>query len=236
MMQCRVIYRRGAPLCSAIGQCGSRTYTRSASLDYYQLLGVRRNASLEEIKNAFFAQSKKLHPDRDPSNPLLHSQFVQLNEAYKVLSKENSRRQYDQLLWALQRDNWVPGGHSTYHRNWESNSRSASEDKSRYWSQFTVRQEAPSGNWKGRNKRLVWYCVLIMTGSMIMHYVGFRTLRDIHQGFMEEQNQRILKIYNEAKERARENGFRKQQEILRQKHAEFTAKYRGGNEGNETKR
>lgn len=37
----------------------------------------------------------QLHPDRDPSNPALHSQFVELNEAYRVLSKNLSRKEYD---------------------------------------------------------------------------------------------------------------------------------------------
>lgn len=37
----------------------------------------------------------QLHPDRDPANPALHSQFVELNEAYRVLSRDPSRREYD---------------------------------------------------------------------------------------------------------------------------------------------
>lgn len=37
----------------------------------------------------------QLHPDRDPANPALHSQFVELNEAYRVLSKDLSRKEYD---------------------------------------------------------------------------------------------------------------------------------------------
>ncbi|MBN3273154.1 DNJC4 protein, partial [Polyodon spathula] len=40
----------------------------------------------------------QLHPDSDPSNPSLHSRFVALSEAYQVLSKESSRRQYDATL------------------------------------------------------------------------------------------------------------------------------------------
>ena len=40
----------------------------------------------------------QLHPDRDPGNPALHSRFVELSEAYQVLSREQSRRSYDHLL------------------------------------------------------------------------------------------------------------------------------------------
>ncbi|MEE6516231.1 hypothetical protein FKM82_025521 [Ascaphus truei] len=102
-----------------------------------------------------------------------------------------------------------------------------SEDASRYWSQFAQQREEPADRRQRRNGRLVWYCVLIMSGSMIMHYMGFRTLREINNTFIDEQQQRILKLYNEVKERARVNGVRKQQEILRQKHAEYTEKYGG---------
>ncbi|XP_070994323.1 dnaJ homolog subfamily C member 4-like [Oncorhynchus clarkii lewisi] len=68
------------------------------AVNYYNLLGVKPDASLEQIKNAFFDKSKKMHPDSALSNPGLHGQFVELNEAYRVLSKEVSRREYDLRL------------------------------------------------------------------------------------------------------------------------------------------
>ncbi|XP_052569728.1 dnaJ homolog subfamily C member 4 isoform X4 [Peromyscus californicus insignis] len=71
---------------------------RPAATNYYELLGVHPGASAEEVKRAFFTKSKELHPDRDPGNPALHSRFVELNEAYRVLSREESRRNYDHQL------------------------------------------------------------------------------------------------------------------------------------------
>lgn len=44
---------------------------------------------------SFPSNITQVHPDRDPSNPALHTQFVALNEAYRVLSKELSRKEYD---------------------------------------------------------------------------------------------------------------------------------------------
>ncbi|XP_027800283.1 dnaJ homolog subfamily C member 4 isoform X4 [Marmota marmota marmota] len=71
---------------------------RSGPRNYYELLGVHPGASAEEVKRAFFTKSKELHPDRDPGNPALHSRFVELNEAYRVLSREQTRRSYDHQL------------------------------------------------------------------------------------------------------------------------------------------
>ncbi|XP_032496629.1 dnaJ homolog subfamily C member 4 isoform X4 [Phocoena sinus] len=71
---------------------------RSGPSNYYELLGVHPGASAEEVKRAFFSKSKELHPDRDPRNPALHSRFVELSEAYQVLSREQSRRSYDHQL------------------------------------------------------------------------------------------------------------------------------------------
>ncbi|XP_058294840.1 dnaJ homolog subfamily C member 4 isoform X10 [Hylobates moloch] len=77
---------------------GAAARQRSSPSTYYELLGVHPGASTEEVKRAFFSKSKELHPDRDPGNPSLHSRFVELSEAYRVLSREQSRRNYDDQL------------------------------------------------------------------------------------------------------------------------------------------
>ncbi|KAM9376788.1 dnaJ homolog subfamily C member 4 isoform 2-T4 [Pholidichthys leucotaenia] len=147
----------------------SQSYARRRTVNYYDILGVKYDASLEDIKTAFFDKSKKLHPDSDPSNPALHSQFVQLNEAYRVLSKELSRKEYD----------------------------------------FKIQHP--------------------YTGSQAFSSTSrhrARKLEEVHSNFMDEKDRVILEIYNESKERARVNGFKKQTEILRQKQIEFQEKYK----------
>lgn len=47
------------------------------------------------VSKRHYCNVMQLHPDSDPSNPALHSQFVELNEAYRVLSKDLSRKDYD---------------------------------------------------------------------------------------------------------------------------------------------
>jgi len=62
------------------------------------VLGLTRSASQDDIRSAFIKLSKEIHPDANPNDPLNHAKFVRVNEAYSVLSKLPSRRQYDVSL------------------------------------------------------------------------------------------------------------------------------------------
>ena len=64
--------------------------------DYYQTLGVSKDASTEEIRRAFRKLAAKHHPDRNPDDPGSEERFKEINEAYTVLSDEEKRRVYDQ--------------------------------------------------------------------------------------------------------------------------------------------
>ena len=63
--------------------------------EYYQILGVSRDASEEEIKKAFRQQALKYHPDRN-QDPGADEKFKEINEAYQVLSDPEKRKLYDQ--------------------------------------------------------------------------------------------------------------------------------------------
>ena len=65
--------------------------------DYYQLLGVNKNASQQEIKKAFRRSAMKYHPDRKPGDKGAEAKFKEMNEAYKVLSDPKMRQRYDQF-------------------------------------------------------------------------------------------------------------------------------------------
>lgn len=66
--------------------------------DYYQILGISRQASNQEIKTAFKKLAFRFHPDRNPDNPLAEATFKQINEAYQVLSDANDKLVYDLKL------------------------------------------------------------------------------------------------------------------------------------------
>ncbi|KAG9463575.1 hypothetical protein GDO78_021479 [Eleutherodactylus coqui] len=67
----------------------------SNKADFYQVLGVPKNASQKEIKKAYYQLAKKYHPDTNKDDPQAKEKFSQLAEAYEVLSDEVKRKQYD---------------------------------------------------------------------------------------------------------------------------------------------
>src|SRR5208283_309862 len=65
--------------------------------DYYEILGVPRTASVEEIKKAFRSLAKKYHPDRNKGDKTAEQRFKEINEAHNVLTDKDKRAQYDQF-------------------------------------------------------------------------------------------------------------------------------------------
>nr|MDE7073736.1 DnaJ domain-containing protein [Odoribacter sp.] len=65
--------------------------------DYYEVLGVAKNADAAEIKKAYRKLALQYHPDRNPGNKEAEEKFKEAAEAYDVLSNEEKRRRYDQF-------------------------------------------------------------------------------------------------------------------------------------------
>lgn len=65
--------------------------------DYYKILGVKRGASEQEIKNAYRKLARQYHPDMNPGDKKAEAHFKEINEAYQVLSDKEKREKYDQF-------------------------------------------------------------------------------------------------------------------------------------------
>lgn len=63
--------------------------------DYYEVLGVSRTASEEELKKSYRRCAMKFHPDRNPGDAAAEASFKECKEAYETLSDTNKRRMYD---------------------------------------------------------------------------------------------------------------------------------------------
>jgi molecular chaperone DnaJ len=68
-----------------------------AEKDYYDILGVKKNASDDELKKAYRGLAKKFHPDKNKGNKEAENKFKEVSEAYAVLSDTEKREQYDRL-------------------------------------------------------------------------------------------------------------------------------------------
>ncbi|MDE6278270.1 MAG: molecular chaperone DnaJ [Muribaculaceae bacterium] len=82
--------------------------------DYYEVLGVDKNAGADEIKKAYRKLALKYHPDRNPGDKAAEEKFKEAAEAYEVLSDEEKRRKYDQFGHNMGPQGF-PGGGGGFH-------------------------------------------------------------------------------------------------------------------------
>jgi molecular chaperone DnaJ len=82
-----------------------------AKRDYYEILGVSKNSSADEIKKAYRKVAMQFHPDRNPGDKSAEEKFKEAAEAYEVLSDQDKRAQYDRFGHAGVRGAGGPQGH-----------------------------------------------------------------------------------------------------------------------------
>jgi molecular chaperone DnaJ len=85
-----------------------------AKQDYYDLLGVSKNATADELKKAYRKLAMKLHPDKNPGDKESEKKFKEINEAYDVLKDEQKRAAYDRMGHAAF-DGSMGGGGGGFH-------------------------------------------------------------------------------------------------------------------------
>lgn len=103
--------------------------------NYYEILGVPREASAEEIKKVYRRLARQYHPDLNPGNKEAEEKFKDIGEAYEVLSDVDKRAEYDQFSRYWKQRGFGGGRSNRGGKSWFNGNRDDKDDD--YYSQFT---------------------------------------------------------------------------------------------------
>ncbi|KAK2554228.1 DnaJ-like protein subfamily C member 4 [Acropora cervicornis] len=181
--------------------------SKSRKPTFYAVLNIPETATPAEIRAAFITKSKQCHPDMNPHKPELHDEFVQINEAYNILSNAATRWEYDLTLGTASN---------------VSSSRASpfgSVPNRRQSRTYGFSPQVVDAMQKQKHNRIVVIGVLIfMVAGSSFGYLLVRSRHKVYKSQAEESSRRAHQLYVEAKERGRANGFKRQLEILISQH------------------
>lgn len=177
---------------------------------HYEVLGLPQNCSPKQIREAFVSISKKVHPDVNKNDPTCHVSFLQLNEAYSVLSKPYKRQLYDASLISHKyadvssySSTWVetnaPFGKINEFRDetlWESRDKS----KDKYY------KDKPYYGIKGvkkvSNRIIAAGCVAFMVAGAIFHFIVVKKSSDRALRVLDQYDKENKDWYMETRRKA----------------------------------
>ncbi|KAI8786819.1 dnaJ subfamily C member 4, partial [Biomphalaria glabrata] len=181
----------------------------STKVNHYTILGIDRNATTEDVRNAFLSRSKECHPDINIKNSVEnHQQFILVNEAYSVLSKPSSRQKYDLTLQNEEHlfNSSVNQAHSSTTRD------DFYEHPRAFHDIHSVKRDAqrshnrpyygiPGIN-KVSNSRIVVACLSLMLVGIILHLIVVSYSFSKYQKALDKNDAKISAMLQSAKDKA----------------------------------
>lgn len=138
-------------------------------MDYYEVLGVSKSATADEIKKAYRNLAFKYHPDRNPGDAAAEEKFKQISAAYDVLGDETKRRNYDM------------GGYSQNYSNAQQQYNYYSSNTTEDWYQNYYRRQQQyhytnpnEEEQEPRGKRYYWTTFVSKTAQVLFSLAAFR--------------------------------------------------------------
>ena len=176
---------------------------------HYEVLGLGKSASSEDIRAAFLKRSKECHPDLNRSNPDNHRQFVQVNEAYSVLSRPQSRKHYDSALdRSSVSPDYRPPPHSDYYHHPRDPSVAEwlrqSGLKEEYFRQNSHQYYGKTGTNKISNFHIVVSCLVFMMTGIVFHFIAVKKSSEKHIQSLNDRDLRTHELWMNAKKAAKE--------------------------------
>uniref|UniRef100_A0A0B7AY96 J domain-containing protein n=1 Tax=Arion vulgaris TaxID=1028688 RepID=A0A0B7AY96_9EUPU len=197
----------------------------STKVTHYDILGITKEATSEDIRAAFIKKSKECHPDINRTDPNNHKKFVLVNEAYSVLNKPLSRSDYDASI--------------TYphHRTYQQSMSQSSRPYGNYsWVDYdeqirraqNIRNEehkmrshyGTAGQKRTLNFKVVAACLLVMLISSVVHYFAVMKVSLMHKNMLDKQDAKLQEIWLNAKNKGAMNLKEVQLRRLQQKQTE----------------
>ncbi|KAK7103763.1 dnaJ homolog subfamily C member 4-like [Littorina saxatilis] len=227
----------GRLACPHCRSCLLAVGLRYASQSHYDTLGLHKSASQADIRHAFLSLSKQLHPDINSQDPKNHDKFVNLNEAYTVLSKPIARREYDLNLAVRLQMQWHARNASTSHVHGSSpwpGSNAGQQyqgDQQKFWDEtlFHMRDQSKDKEYEDRpyygiknlkkmsNMDIVLGCFALMTAGALLHYFAISKSTQMHKNVLDEKDKKYHSNLVKARANAKAHGNALQLQILQSK-------------------
>ncbi|XP_042880123.1 dnaJ-like protein 60 isoform X2 [Penaeus japonicus] len=198
-------------------------YKSSMMQNHYELLGLKRDCTPEEIRESFIRLSKEFHPDTNPDSSELHKKFIAVNEAHSVLSKPHLRLVYDSELTNNERqDMYNHGGIKTNAPRervifrddslWEMRDRSEDHkyEHHPYYGIRGIKKKLP-------NSYIAAGAVVFMIVGAVFHFFLAKKSSDFAIEQLNRRDQIASRNHMMAREQAKLNGNELQLSLLRQR-------------------